>query len=562
MRFAFTLRVAPEARLVCRRFRCSKHHIFLPARFPELSGGQKLNSEQEISLWERSKDRFLTAAFLILLLYSAFRSFFKAATRPLWFDELLTSIVARQPTISSLWRALAHCVDSQPPPYYLLQRFFGHLVSNEQIAFRIASILGFCVMQWCLFVFLKKRHDISIAFVACLLPLMTTLFATYSVEARPYALEIAFLAIALVAYQRASTPFWVFVLALSLMAAESTHYYALFVVASLFVAEGSYFLKTRSFRIGVWIALCSGLLPLVIFWPLLSHFKECYGAHVWYGTATLVGTLKIYGWLFGVSTAAPGAAPWTTLVILLLPAAILLGVGMLLFRSLRAKTGEHATFHLDILVAGILLTPLVMLFATKLNHTGLIPRYLLPTILGVALGAGYGLSLLSKKVVGLVGVLLLFCIAIQEVGFWFSYYEAYQLGLNTQPYGVTLIQSAGHSELPVVVSEGHDYLELNHYAPRAVGQRLVFVAAPDAAIAHNRTDTNDRNLLILRDFAPLRVIEYAKLRDARIEFLLYSDPTLENDPDWFVAWLSTEGWSLHELKSDGHATVFLVEPPR
>ena len=500
----------------------------------------------------------LNAVFVLLLLYSAIRSIFKAASRPLWFDELLTSIVARQPTISSLWRALAHCVDGQPPPFYLWQRLCNHLVSNEQVAFRVASIFGFCTMQWCLFVWLRKRHNTAVAFAACLLPLMTTLFAAYAVEARPYALELAFLAIALVAYQRATTAFWIFVLGLSLMAAESSHYYALFVLASFFAAEGLYFFKTRSFRIGVWIALCSGLLPLLVFWPLLSHFKECYGAHVWYGTATFLGTLKIYGSLFGISTATPGAASWTSVIVFLLPVAILFGVGLLVFRSLKATTGDSATFHLNILTAGMLLTPFVMLFATKLNHTGLIPRYLLPTILGVTLVAGYGLSLLSKNVVTVVGVLLFFCIAVQEVGFWFSYYEAYQLGFNSQPYGVSLIHSAGHGELPVVVSEGHDFLELNRYAPRPLAQRLLFVADPNAAMAHNRPDTNHRNLIALRDFTSVHVIEYEKFKKSTTEFLLYSDPTPENNPDWLLTWLSEGGWSLEELKSDGHGTVFLV----
>jgi hypothetical protein len=512
------------------------------------------------SFWERNRERILGAAFLVLLIYSAVRSIFKASTRPLWFDELLTVIVSRQPDISSLWRALAHCADGQPPPFYLLQRLFDHLVSNEQIAFRLVSILGFCLMQWCLFVWLRKRHNVLIAFTVCLLPLMTTLFVDYSVEARPYALEIGFLAIALVAYQQASAKIWILVLSLSFIAAESSHYYALFFFGPFFIAEFIYFLKMRSLRIAVWIALCSGILPLIGFWPLLSHFKDCYGAHVWYATATLVGTMKIYGWLFGISAGGPGAASWTSLVVLLLPAAILLSIGLLVYRSLKSKPQEQITFHLDVLTAGILLTPFVMLFATRLTHTGLIPRYLLPTILGVALGAGYGLSLLNKKFVPLIAALLLFCIAVQEVGFWFSYHEARQLGLGTQPYAAGLIQSAGHSELPVVVSEGHDYLELDHYAPRALAQRLVFIADPEAAVAYHRPDTNDRNLLILRDFAQLRVIEYARLKNSKptFEFLLYSAPTPENDPDWFVGRLIDDGWTLERLKSDGRNSVYLV----
>jgi hypothetical protein len=245
-------------------------------------------------------------------------------------------------------------------------------------------------------------------------------------------------------------------------------------------------------------------------------------------------------------------------LVYLLPAAILLGAGLLLYRSLKRKNQNESTFHLDVLTCGAILLPLFMLSATRVAHTGLIPRYLLPTILGLVLGAGYGLSLLSTRVVALVGVLLFFCIAIQETGFWLSYHEDRLLMVKAQPSGMALIQSTGHGELPVVVSEGHDYLEFNHYAPRALSQRLTFVADPEAAVAHHRPDTNDRNLLILRDFAPLNVVEYAKFKNTRREFLLYSDPTAENNPDWFVSRLEVDGWSLERLATDGRSSVYLV----
>ncbi len=113
--------------------------------------------------------------------------------------------------------------------------------------------------------------------------------------------------------------------------------------------------------------------------------------------------------------------------------------------------------------------------------------------------------------------------------------------------------------MPLVLSDGHDYLETERYATPEWKQRLVFVEDYRGALAHGRSDYNDKQLLALRTLAPLRVIEYPTFKDRQSEFLLYSDPTDDNDPDWFVLRLLEDRWSLQKLVTDSHSTVYLVK---
>jgi len=84
-----------------------------------------------------------------------------------------------------------------------------------------------------------------------------------------------------------------------------------------------------------------------------------------------------------------------------------------------------------------------------------------------------------------------------------------------------LVSKAGYTELPFVLSDGHDYLETEHYATPEWKQRLVFVEDYRGALAHGRSDYNDKQLLALRTLAPLRVIEYPTFKDRQSESAVF-----------------------------------------
>jgi uncharacterized membrane protein len=147
-------------------------------------------------------EKLATRGLILLVAYAAVRSVFCAASEPFWFDELCTVGLARQPSLSAIWSALQHAADSHPPTYYFFLRFADRLVPNSHVAFRLPSIIGFCCIVLCVFVFVRKHSGAYCALLASALILMSVLYDTYAVEARGYALMSGCIAIAVVSYQR------------------------------------------------------------------------------------------------------------------------------------------------------------------------------------------------------------------------------------------------------------------------------------------------------------------------------------------------------------------------
>jgi hypothetical protein len=253
---------------------------------------------------------FLTAAVILLLVYAGVRSVFNASIHHLWFDELCAWFVVQQPNFHAVWQALMRGTDSQPPPFYLAEKLCRHIVANDEVALRLPAALGFCCALGCLFLWLRRRHDDLIAFVAVLILLLTPFFTRYAAQARGYGLLGGAIGLALLAYQRAPRTKWMIVLALSLAAAESFHYYAFLMMGPLFAAEAVFALKKKSFRWPVWAALFCGVLPLILFWPIVAHMKGYYTEHPWMHPE-LFKTLRVYGWLLGMPQGGTEAFSWS-----------------------------------------------------------------------------------------------------------------------------------------------------------------------------------------------------------------------------------------------------------
>src|SRR4029450_6156387 len=84
-----------------------------------------------------------------------------------------------------------------------------------------------------------------------------------------------------VAWQRASSRYWSFLLAFTLMAGVSIHYYAVFALLPFTAAEVTWSVSNGRMRPRVWLALMAGGLSFVAYWPLLSGLREVYGQYYW-----------------------------------------------------------------------------------------------------------------------------------------------------------------------------------------------------------------------------------------------------------------------------------------
>ena len=224
----------------------------------------------------------------------------QAITKPFWYDEVCTAIVARLPDGSAVMSSLRSGADTNPPLFYLIARLSRQIIPDDHLAYRFPSLIGFIVVVVSLYKILSNRFcNISAlagsAFVLC------TPLAPYAYEARPYALMAGCVALAMLAWQQIHQSRWnVLLLTISLASAVSLHYYAVFVWPAFGAAEIAVWWSRRRFRPEVWAALLIGVLPIFFFAGLLLKLREYYGDNFW-ASAHLTQVFWVQSGLFGLS---------------------------------------------------------------------------------------------------------------------------------------------------------------------------------------------------------------------------------------------------------------------
>jgi len=496
-------------------------------------------------------DKIAVRGIVILVIYAAVKTLIAAASKPFWYDEVLTWILARQPSVRAIWNSLESAADSQGPAFYVIESAMSAIIPNQEIALRLPSILGYCCLILCIFVFVRRRVGSGLALICAVVPFMTVLFRVYAIEARAYSLFVACDAVALVCYQRASSWRWTSLMALCLALAQSLHYYAVFALAPIGLAETVRLLRARDFRIGVWLALLCGAAPLAIFWPLLWRLREVYGAN--YGgppglftIARMYGTFFETSWWWGVSVIG------------------VLGLGVInTALPFATRTGEAAPeaesiFDEHVLVFALLCIPLGGYVTTKVANVNLLFRHVLPALLGVPLALAYILATLERRTIALFMALLVFSVGAQEGLFWLTNSRHVTTGESQADSVEHLVEVAGHSDLPVVVSDGFQFLPLVHYAEPLWRDRFVCLVDPKHALAYMGMDVVDNHLAILRRLAPIHVYDFPAFAKQHPTFLLYSDYSPDEPFDWWPDRLVHDGDNLRLLASDHSRKVYLV----
>ena len=503
-----------------------------------VAAGEKKNSEKlaALGIW-------------ILVAFATIRNLFAAAATRFWCDEVWTAIMARQFSLRMMWSALARAVDSQPPPFYFVERAASALTPNVQIGLRLPSILGFACTLLCVFTFIRRRSGGVIALVCTAILLLTVLFDPYATDARPYSMVVACVALALVCYQRVPETHWVIALGLSLLAAGALHYYAVFAFVPFGLAEIAWTLKARALRINVWLALAIGFLPLALFWPLLLRLKQVYGLH--WARTTLRDATASYGWFFRVPQHYWRLGIDAVVVLLILGALVALA-----FPNARRAWMAKPLFHEHVLTLALLALPFVTYMAAKVAHGAFEYSYVLAAVLAVPLGIGYIFPRLNRVSVPLLAIFVLGILAVREAGFWPSRHS--QMADLVPPVDSieTLATLAGHPDLPVVVSGGGEFNPIVYYASPAWAKRFVFVADPSAALHYANSGDNDVDLLAESSLYPaFQVYEFQTFAAGHPSFLLYSNGSPQ---DWWPRRLRDDGYSLQVVASGGGLKIYFV----
>lgn len=494
----------------------------------------------------RLADRHRTALGSALAALAVLAVLPSAVWKPLWFDELFTFHVARLPSLAAIQDALAHGLDQQPFPYFVVHHAVFRLFGEGQAAARLPEMLGFALLTAGIFAFVSHRAGAvcgALAAVACWM----TEARHYATEARPYALLAGFTALSFVCWQRAtSAPHrarWLLALAASLAAAVSSHYYAVLALVPLGAGELWRSVERRRIDAPVWLAFGAAGLPIAIFLlPILGSLARLRGT--FWSKPSPSFPLEFYAWLL-----EPAAVPL---------AATLVGFG--LWRALGRPGREvadpssaGAPAHEVAAAVVLALLPFFGLFLALFFTNALNERYVLPAVVGLAILFGLAARAASDRPGLLVAwlALLVGVFAARQI------LVARWVHQDRDRYAHVAVAAAdAQPELPIVVQDPLLFLEYAKNLPAPLSGRLRYLAEPESQQAFTGFANVDPGLLLLREYAALPIEKAADFLPKHDRFYVLWTPGRFG---WILQKLAAEGARLEVKESGTGRVVVLVD---
>jgi hypothetical protein len=473
-----------------------------------------------------------------------------ASEKRFWNDELFTFYISRRPSLGDVWNALLTGADQLPPLFFVITRASTAVFGSGGLAFRLPEIFGFWLMGVSLFCFVRRRSSAAYGLVAMLFPMVTSAF-NYAFEARPYGLVLGFCGLALLCWQAAAEGrprvLSLAGLGLSLAGALSCHYYAALAFGPLIAGEAVRSVSRRRLDLGVWIAFGIGLVPLAIFLPLIKAAMG-YSHHFWAKPAWM-STVGFYEHLL-----APAVFP-------LFAMAILPGISALVSPARFRRTVEPANsipIHEIAAVAAFALLPVAAVIVAKTITGAFTDRYVLPAVIGVSVLLAWTLShrvdhrpRLGLAIAALIlGVFVSTGLRRSQSGLTWSV-------LQNQAATYQFLESQSAGKIPVVIAAPDLFFELSHYAAGTRATKLTYLADIPLALEYTGTDTVERGLLELKNWAPLDVEDFHRFCSVQHEFFIYGYP---GSYAWLVPELTRQGRRLVVKASNGDQLLFFVTP--
>jgi hypothetical protein len=490
-------------------------------------------AERAVAWMEKHKYLIL---FLLTIVYSV-GARNRAAGKPFWYDEVITLIAAQTPDLATTWKAALQC-DANPPLPHLLTHLAIRWFGMGEVGARLPAIAGFWIFCLCLFRFVYRRAGICYALSALLMPVVTEAYY-YSAEARAYGPELAFSGLALVAWQAATENSRRFValpgLAVSVAAALLCHYFAVLLYLPLAGGEAFRSYRTRKIHWGVWAALAVGATPVILRVATIVAVVKGFN-HTW-APAHLGQAFEF--WETGLQH---GASFW----------ALLLGLLALLCVRGKGDNDSSAAIHIPSheLVAGALFLaiPLAAVAGGLLVTHMFSARYALIGLTGVCLlGPMVAAEFFGPR--ALPGLLMT---AVLMLGFELTLIDHSE---NSNPYNDDPILREALEQGPVVIPDGQLFLQMWHYAPEHLKQRLVFPVDLDAAVKYMGFDTIDGGVEALKHWSSVNVVAWKEFAAPGREFVVYQNLLR---PGWVLPRVLDEGAAVQIKKYRPYRTLVSV----
>lgn len=456
-----------------------------------------------------SETRFSRTLLIVVLILTAASALAWSHYRPLDQDEWFVLQTDTVPSISKLIEVQRHYPISLDPLFYhLLGHASTSLFGATAFAIRLPSLLGFLLMQVCLYAVAKRIAGNFAGFVAAAVPALTaTLF--YAQQARPYGVLLGLGALLLLAYQHSTRDTermtWLIALAVTLALALNTHYFAILLLLPLYTAELVRIAQRRRidwpmiFTIGIGSA---GALLTLPFQKSAGEFRKHYYN---VGKIGLHAVTQSYRALFINYTHYSLRTQHVLMVLLVV--ATLIFIAVLLFRF-RANNPAVPLSEKAFLLALAILPFFGFLLARFVTHS-IEVRYILPAILGLSVLIAVVVAPLERNAFcarAMIGIVLLLL-----VGSGFSC--AANARLQRPSLWTLAIAHASAQPGPIYIQSMGNFEELgNAVADPAVRSRIALIYSSPLEIALAHHDTQSLTAEHMRHFTGYRIDRYEDLR--------------------------------------------------
>jgi hypothetical protein len=456
----------------------------------------------------------------------------------MWTDELFTLYIAQQASPAEIVKSIKEGCDGAPPLYPIIVHWILPLFKNDALAIRLPSTIGFSVMIICLLAFCRRRLPAAYSIIATLFACDACLY--YSTEGRGYGVILGCTAAALLCWQTAAEchrrSVAIPLLALCLALMISMHYYALFFLGPLFLAEMVRAWTSRKLDFGILAAMIPAVVVLGLHYPLFKAGAQ-YQAHFW--SKGGIGMVEPFYTYFSHRMLYFGAL--AMVVVAVFP------------KSPGPVQEAHIPIHESMFIGALAALPIFVITASKYATHMFVDRYLCWAAIGLALVA---CALIFRAVRGRIDValtllsVLLALAVLREV-----------VNLRRMPYlrdGEAMLQrlkTLPNDPETIVVPDAHTFVELSYYAEPRIRERLVYPASPALDLHYFGWDTDPLLLIPTSRRTKLRVREYDALLAEYPRFLLAAEPKE------YLPWhLVAAGYRVVPISSgDVKKVVFQVE---
>lgn len=406
-------------------------------------------------------------------------TFALASIKIVWLDEFITLYISKLGSLRSIWNALGHGADPNPPLTYLLVLLSRKLLGSSAVAMRVPDILASWAGMLAIYAFLKRRVPPLYAAAGVLFFMCTAAF-DYSFECRSYAIMFGFACISLLAWRTAiegkHKTLGTVGLAAALAAGISSNYFG--VLAFFPIAAGELFRDIRQRRIEwkVWAALALAGSTLLIYLPLINK---------------AVATFSPYAWN-KVQLDVIADSYQEMVEIILWPALGLLALGALMWFRRKGTTNERSTVlpaHEAVAAFVFMLYPFIAYGIARIRGGMLSPRFVIPMCCGFAIAV----SVMSYQLLrrwawpGLALVALLVAWVFAREAVVARMYYDQRLALFRIIDSIPIAPA-------IAVPDSLLVLPLYHYAPPEIASRIFFPVDFPEIRKYKREDSPEQNL--------------------------------------------------------------------